>query len=77
MCGLVKDVIKKNDFIAITLLYMVILSVVNASCTNYILAYSGSFIPFVCLFLYRLCKNKKIGIIKKKKIVINIKKIKI
>lgn len=70
MCGLVKDVIKDDDFVAITLLYMVILSVVNASCTNYILAYSGSFIPFVALFLYRLCKKKKVGIIRKKKIII-------
>ena len=61
-CDLVKDTICQEDPVSITLLYMVFLAIVNASCTNYILAYSGSFIPFIVLVILRFCRKHNIVI---------------
>lgn len=60
--GLTKEVIANRDPISMTLLYMMILSIVNASCTNYILAYSGSFVPFIILHLLRWCRKHTVVI---------------
>lgn len=60
--GLAKEVIANGDPVSMTLLYMMILSIVNASCTNYILAYSGSFIPFIALHILRWCRKHNVVI---------------
>ena len=64
--GLVKEVIANRDPISMTLLYMMLLSIINASCTNYILAYSGSFVPFVALIILRWCRKHNVVIRKSK-----------
>ena len=46
MCGVAHDVIYKKDPVAMALLYLMILMVVNASCTNYVLAYTNGFAGF-------------------------------
>ena len=60
MCGLAKDVIDKADPVSMTLLYLVLLSVVNASCTNYVIAYSNGFISFWTLFVVRLLRKNHV-----------------
>lgn len=57
MCGLVRDVLKHKDMVALALLYLVFLSIVNASCTNYVLAYTNGFMGFWCLFALRIFKG--------------------
>lgn len=53
MCGLTYDVIYKKDPVAMALLYLMVLMVVNASCTNYVLAYTNGFVGFWGLFAIR------------------------
>ena len=51
---LVKESFWDHDPISSALLYMVILGVINSSCTNYVLAYSNMMIAFWGLFVVRL-----------------------
>lgn len=53
MCGVAYDVIYRCDPIAMALLYLMIMMVVNASCTNYVLAYANGFSGFWGLFAIR------------------------
>ncbi len=53
MCGLAYDVVHRKDPIAMALLYLMVLMVVNASCTNYVLAYTNGFAGFWGLFVIR------------------------
>jgi len=61
MCGLTYDVVQRKDPVAMALLYLMVLMVVNASCTNYVLAYTNGFAGFWGLFVIRwLQKHDKI-----------------
>lgn len=60
MCSLVDDIITKADPISMTLFYLMIMMVSNASCTNYVLAYSNSFVAFTALFFIRFLRVKRI-----------------
>ena len=53
LCGIAHDVIHKKDPVAMALLYLMVLMVVNASCTNYVLAYTNGFAGFWGLFVIR------------------------
>lgn len=57
MCGLSYDVIHYADPIAMGLLYLMIMMVVNASCTNYVLAYTNGFAGFWGLFCIRFLQK--------------------
>lgn len=46
-----------HDPISSSLFYMLILGIVNSSCTNYVLAYSNMFVGFWILFFIRIVKN--------------------
>lgn len=46
LCGVAHDVIYKKDPVAMALLYLMVLMVVNASCTNYVFAYTNGFAGF-------------------------------
>lgn len=64
MCGLAHDVINHVDPVAMALLYLMIMMVTNASCTNYVLAYTNGFSGFWGLVCIRwLQKHKRIQII--------------
>lgn len=58
MRGLVDDIILSVDPIAMTLLYFMILMITNASCTNYVLSVSNSFIGFWSLVIVRFLQKK-------------------
>ena len=60
MCNLVREVLLENNPISLALLYLMFLSMVNISCTNYVLAYTNGFIGFWGLFIYRLIKKNNI-----------------
>lgn len=61
MCGLAHDVVHRADPVAMALLYLMIMMVVNASCTNYVLAYTNGFAGFWGLFCIRwLQKHKRV-----------------
>ncbi len=60
MCSLVREVLLENNPISLALLYLVFLSMVNISCTNYVLAFTNGFIGFWGLFIYRLLKKYNI-----------------
>ena len=58
------DVVLNEYPVAMTLFYLMVLMIVNASCTNYVLAYSNGFIGFWVLFFIYWLKKKvvfKIG----------------
>lgn len=60
MCGLARDVITKEDPIAMALLYLMIMMVTNASCTNYVLAYTNGFWGFWGLVLFRIIQKRRV-----------------
>ena len=56
---IVYEAIAKKDMIACTLLYFIVLAIVNSSCTNYVFAYSSTFIGFWGLCIIRLLRRGK------------------
>jgi len=58
--SLTARIVEKNDPISMTLFYLMLLMIVNASCTNYVLAYSNGFIGFWMLFFAYRLKSKNI-----------------
>lgn len=60
MSSLASEVLLKDDPISLTLLYFVFISIVNISCTNYVLAYRNGFVAFWLLFLLRGIKKHNI-----------------
>ena len=67
MCGLARDVITKEDPVAMALLYLMIMMVTNASCTNYVLAYTNGFLGFWGLFILRIIQKKRIRFLIRKR----------
>ena len=57
MSSLAREVLLQSDPISLTLLYFVFLSLVNASCTNYVLAFTNGFVGFWILFVVRFIKK--------------------
>lgn len=65
MCCLARDVIYREDPISMALLYLMIMMVTNASCTNYVLAYTNGFWGFWGLFIWRILNKRHIRIVLK------------
>ena len=63
MCALSGEVINQEDPISMALLYLMIMMVTNASCTNYILAYTNGFAGFWVLFVWRILRKKRVKFI--------------
>ena len=56
-CTIVKEAVMDEDPISITLLYMMILAILNVSCLNYVLSFSNMCVGFWGLFAVRLVKR--------------------
>lgn len=66
LANITKDIIIYQDPISITLFYLLVLSIFNASCTNYVLAYTNGFMAFWSLLIVYLLKKHGIKIVIKK-----------
>ena len=53
-CSLVKEAVLEEDPISITLLYMMVLAILNVSCLNYMLSFSNMCVGFWGLFIVRV-----------------------
>jgi len=57
-CSIVKEAVLEEDPISITLLYMMVLAVLNVSCLNYMLSFSNMCVGFWGLFIVRAITKK-------------------
>lgn len=61
MCGVTMDVIRDADPVSMALFYLLIMTLANASCTNYVLAYTNGFVGFWALVVIRWLRKKGVG----------------
>ena len=57
-CSILKEAIYEGNLISLTLLFMFVLAILNASCLNYMLSFSNMCVGFWSLFFFRLITKR-------------------